>query len=711
MGSLLLRRLFRLIHPCSKKIMMLIGRPTWEQFFKWCALGAFGLLAAALIATTWFYMQIAPAAQLLEEGDQAFWHSHFSEAGQHYQAALQTAHLPSQRASAYERMCRLHGYQGQYSESLTACQGAVQASTSKVQKATALARLAQTYNQMGSFDTARRHAEEALRLDDRSGAAVAAFAEALAGQAQTDGQDHFGQALAAAQLALNLPGEQAELNQTWGRVQLLNDSPDEAAQYFEKALELKPDFFAFYIDLGAAENARQNSAAAIAAYNRALDLHPESIQALQGRGWVYWAHGEYALAQLDFQQALKLDNSDSVSWAGLGWVYLDEANNDQARRAFDQALGHNSENEAALVGLENLALIEAAIALEIEIELEEAVIEEEPVSPFTRAVGAAVQIYAFNEVLEIHSVCSGTLISASGYMVTNAHCFGDSETRIPYNSSWLAGVGLVRDPRQPPERIYRARVLDANFDLDVALLEVFSDWDGNSVDRNALDLPFIPLGDSDRLDVGQEVWTVGFPGMGGETLTITQGVISGFVEQDGLPWIKTDLMTGPGNSGAMVINSSGELVGVHTQSWSDQSQSSSRLAVERPINTARPMIDAVLVEADDAPQQVAQAAESAPANAEPIVSADVAGALQVFAADKGGNLYGPCSAVMISPQGYLLAAADCLARTQQPDRDRWVVTVGLPPDVVHSASQRFEARVVRIESTQNVALLQITGQW
>jgi S1-C subfamily serine protease len=693
--------------------MIIIARPTWKQIFKWCGFGALTLAAMTLIAALWFYQQIAPAAQLLEKGDQAFWRSHFSEAGQQYQAALQTAHLPSQRASAHEKICRLYGYQDQYSESLTACQGAVQASTSDAQKATALARLAQTYNQMGSFDPARRHAEEALRLDERNGAAVAAFAEALAGQTGNSGQDNLGQALAAAQLALNLPGEQAELSRTWGIVQLLNNNPDEAVVYFEKALALRPDFFAFYIDLGSAENARQNSDAALAAYEHALDLHPESIQALQGRGWVYWGRSEYDLAQLDFQQALKLDNTDSVSWAGLGWVYMDETNNDQARRAFNQALDHNSENDTALVGLENLALIEAAIALEIENELqaEEATVENEPVSPFTRAVGAAVQIYAFNETLDVHSVCSGTLISPNGYMITNAHCFGDTETHAPYNSSWLAGVGLVRDPRQPPERLYQARVLEANFDLDVALLEIFSDWNGSPIDRASLDLPFIPVGDSDTLDVGQEVWTVGFPGMGGDTLTITQGVISGFIEQNGLPWIKTDLMTGPGNSGAMVINSSGELVGVHTQSWSDQSQSSSRLAVERPINAARAMLEVVLAQTNDTSQQIAQATESAPANSGQAVNLDISRTAQVFAEDEDGNLYGGCSGVMISPQGFLLAAADCLEQTHQRAGDRWVLRVGGPPKVNYSTSQLYEVIIVRVEPAENVALLQIISEW
>ena len=691
--------------------MIKLDRPTWKQIFKWSGVSAAFLLAVGLIGAAWLYQQIAPAAQLLEKGDQAFWRSHFSEASQHYQAALQTARLQSQRTGAYERLCRLYRYQGQFTESLTACQGAVQASISNAQKATSLARLAQTYNQMGSFDTARRHAEEALSLDERSAVAFAAFAEALAGQVQAAGEDNLNQALAAAQLALSLPGERAELNHTWGSVQLINGNTDEAVLYFEKALALRPEFFAFYVDLGGAENARQNNDAAIAAYDRALDLHPESIQALQGRGWVHWARGEYELAHQDFQQALKLDNTDSVSWAGLGWVYMDETNNDQARRAFDQALDHNSENAAALVGLENLALIEAAIALEIELETEEAAIVEVPVSPFTRAVGAAVQIYAFTETLDVHSVCSGTLISANGYVITNAHCLGDPESHAPYNSSWLAGIGLVRDPRHPPERLYRARGVDVNFDIDVALLEVVSDWNGNMVDRDALELPYIPVGDSDALEVGQEVWTVGFPGMGGETLTITQGVISGFAEQNGLPWIKTDLMTGPGNSGAMVINDSGELVGVHTQSWSDQSQSSSRLAVERPINTVRAMIDAVLVNVDDSGQQMAQVTESTQADSELGANVDVSDAVQVFAVDEDGNLYGSCSGVIISPHGYLVTNADCLKVTQQRDSDRWVLGAGLPPDVYNSANQLYEAEVVRIDTTLDVALLKITNEW
>ena len=199
--------------------------------------------------------------------------------------------------------------------------------------------------------------------------------------------------------------------------------------------------------------------------------------------------------------------------------------------------------------------------------------------------------------------------------------------------------------------------------------------------------------------------------MGGETLTITQGVISGFADLNGLSWIKTDLMTGPGNSGAMVINSSGELIGIHTQSWSDQSQSSSRLAIERPINTVRGMIDAVLVDADDTAQQVAQVTESGQANPEIAANVDVSDAVQIFAVDESGDLYGACSGVMISPHGYLVTGADCLEQTQRQDSDRWVLGAGLPPNVYNTANQLYEAEIVRIDSALDVALLKITSEW
>jgi S1-C subfamily serine protease len=205
--------------------------------------------------------------------------------------------------------------------------------------------------------------------------------------------------------------------------------------------------------------------------------------------------------------------------------------------------------------------------------------------------------------------------------------------------------------------------------------------------------------------------------MGGDTLTITQGVISGFAEQNGLPWIKTDLMTGPGNSGAMVINDSGELVGVHTQSWSDESMMSSRLAVERPINTIRSMIDPVLVGMADTGQLVAQVTESDPVHpgsqsrVEATRQQAVAAAVQVFALDESGELYGVCSGVMVSEHGHLLMAAHCLEETQFLEGDRWVVGVGLAPDAYSPADQLYKAEVVRIDAALDVALLKVTGDW
>jgi S1-C subfamily serine protease len=159
---------------------------------------------------------------------------------------------------------------------------------------------------------------------------------------------------------------------------------------------------------------------------------------------------------------------------------------------------------------------------------------------------------------------SGSIVTADGYILTNAHVVLPDKT---YDVDGLL-VSLTLDDDQPPEPSYLAEVVVADPDLDLAVIRVTADLDGNPLDYASLDLPAVPLGDSDVLELGSPISILGYPGIGGETITLTLGEVAGFVSQPGVKgraFIKTSATIAGGNSGGMAIDEDGYLIGVPSQ--------------------------------------------------------------------------------------------------------------------------------------------------
>jgi S1-C subfamily serine protease len=560
---------------------------SWNSI-KWVAAALVLFICLLGSGVILFFNLVTAPTRLIAEGDQAFWRSRFVNAEQSYQRALDASRQSSQQAKAYTRLCRLYLYQLQYSQALLNCQSAVDINSSSSE---AEAQLAYTFLHLGALETAINHGQRALKLDSSNSSAAGYVAEILAEMERAAGSTDYAQSLSIAQYAVEQDPANPEAQRILGYIFELQGDTIQAAAAYQQAVLLVPGFYAFYIDLGDAESSLGNVAAAFNAYNFALMLNPDCESALRGRGWIWLAVENPYQAKLDFNKALRLDSTDASAWSGMGWSLLGEDARDDARRSFEQALALDANNLKAQEGLGNLdvyAQIETGTAGDIQT-IPEAAIKTEVISDkvsFRQAIAAAVQVYAFNNSLEITNICSGVIISPDGYILTNAHCIGDSKSQVLLNNLGVVGIGYLVDAKKSPEHIYRAKVLEVDYKLDAALLKINADWTGNVLTKE-LTLPYVTIGDSEKLQAGDPVWSIGFPGMGGETLTITQGVASGFAERDGSSWIKTDLMTGPGSSGGMVVNEQGELIGLHTQSWADQGESSSRLSAERPINDLR----------------------------------------------------------------------------------------------------------------------------
>ncbi|MEA3316553.1 MAG: Do family serine endopeptidase [Bacteroidota bacterium] len=140
---------------------------------------------------------------------------------------------------------------------------------------------------------------------------------------------------------------------------------------------------------------------------------------------------------------------------------------------------------------------------------------------------------------------SGVIISADGYIVTNNHVVENS-----------AEINVVLNDK----RSYKAKIIGSDPSTDLAVLKI-----------NEKNLPFISLGNSDNLKIGEWVLAVGNPF--NLTSTVTAGIVSAkarninILRDEKFPiesFIQTDAAVNPGNSGGALVNLKGELIGINS---------------------------------------------------------------------------------------------------------------------------------------------------
>ena len=139
---------------------------------------------------------------------------------------------------------------------------------------------------------------------------------------------------------------------------------------------------------------------------------------------------------------------------------------------------------------------------------------------------------------------SGVIISADGYIVTNNHVVeGADQLTVTLNDN----------------REFSARIIGTDKSTDLALIKI----DGKN-------LPTLPIGDSDKLKVGEWVLAVGNPF--NLNSTVTAGIVSAKARMlGGNPiesFIQTDAAINQGNSGGALVNTQGELVGINAMLYS-----------------------------------------------------------------------------------------------------------------------------------------------
>jgi S1-C subfamily serine protease len=181
---------------------------------------------------------------------------------------------------------------------------------------------------------------------------------------------------------------------------------------------------------------------------------------------------------------------------------------------------------------------------------------------------------------------SGTIISKDGLILTNAHVV--LAPRL-YDLQYLV-ISLTVAQDQPPEEMYVASIVQADANMDIALIKPSSDMNGKAINYSALNLPFVPLGNSNALQLGDTITVLGYPGIGGETITLTKGQVSGFTAEQpygNRAWIKTNATISGGNSGGLAVNDNGELIGVPSQVGSGDVKSDAIVDCRAIVDTNR----------------------------------------------------------------------------------------------------------------------------
>jgi serine protease Do len=173
-------------------------------------------------------------------------------------------------------------------------------------------------------------------------------------------------------------------------------------------------------------------------------------------------------------------------------------------------------------------------------------------------------------MVSLNGLGSGVLISNDGKVLTAAHLVQSADKTV---------VEFSRGELIP------ARVMGSAFSADVALLQL---------ERNPVNVMAVALGNSDKVDVGDQIFVVGAPY--GLSRTLTAGHVSGrhalnrrSENTTAVEFLQTDAAVNSGNSGSPLFNLDGEVMGIVSNIMS-KSGGSEGLAFAATSNTARRLL-------------------------------------------------------------------------------------------------------------------------
>lgn len=216
-------------------------------------------------------------------------------------------------------------------------------------------------------------------------------------------------------------------------------------------------------------------------------------------------------------------------------------------------------------------------------------------STLESVMAATVQLGVLDAEWNQVGTCTGSIIDPRGLIITNFHCIGDNETGTFYNADGIDYVYMTLDPRDPPKLQFIAQTVDADAGKDIAIMRIIATTNGEPP-ADCLNLPSITLNMDDEVKIGTKVTSVGYPGVGGDTLTIANGQVVGFDEYSmsgqGRTYeaIKYDASDSAGISGGPIINENFEQIAIAHAGRAD-AEKGGKLSLARPIALADDLIN------------------------------------------------------------------------------------------------------------------------
>jgi S1-C subfamily serine protease len=188
----------------------------------------------------------------------------------------------------------------------------------------------------------------------------------------------------------------------------------------------------------------------------------------------------------------------------------------------------------------------------------------DPQRPLARALSATLEVFRSDG-----GGGSATLLTPDGLLLTNAHVVdrGDME---PLDELVLAAN---LDSRRPAVEAFRGSVLRFDAELDLALIQIDRGFYGTPLAADYR-FPWVELGDDALAQIGDPMWIVGYPSLGGSgsrvSIHCARGVIAGFDRAGAGLSFKTDAVLLEGNSGGAALDERGRLIGVPSAVLSDE---------------------------------------------------------------------------------------------------------------------------------------------
>lgn len=180
-----------------------------------------------------------------------------------------------------------------------------------------------------------------------------------------------------------------------------------------------------------------------------------------------------------------------------------------------------------------------------------------------------INLYSPQQVERVGEA-SGIILDTDGYIITNAHVVEDG-----YSPTVVLGDGTE----------IAATVVGYDTRTDLAVIKI---------DPTGLDLSPAEFGDSDTLQLGDDVVAIG--NASGYYNSVSKGVVSG-LNRDvstniSIGLIQTDAAINPGNSGGALLNQYGQVIGINSSKLAGEEIDSMGFAI--PINDAKPIIDSLI---------------------------------------------------------------------------------------------------------------------